>query len=300
MSLYHIPVLLQESIDLLEVDPNGTYVDVTFGGGGHSREILKRLENGKLIAFDQDPDVRENIVEDKRFEFVPENFEFIEKILVSRNLLPVDGIIADLGISSHQIDTPLRGFSYRFEGPLDMRMNPDKELTASMILNEANESRLLYIFRTYGEIPNAKKLVRFIVREREGEKILHTHQLESIIQECIPRNRKAKYLAQVYQALRMEVNRELEVLETLLRTSLDLLRPGGRIAIIAYHSLEDRMVKHFLRSGNFSGIQQKDFYGNVITPWKLITRKAIQASEEEIAINSRARSARLRVAMKVL
>lgn len=295
---YHVPVLLQTSIDLLEVKPNGTYVDVTFGGGGHTRELLARLKDGRVVAFDRDPDAARNRIADERLIFVAQDFKFIETMLAREGIETVDGILADLGISSHQIDTPDRGFSFRFDAPLDMRMNPGDELSASQLLQEASSDELLYIFRQYGELPNAKKLTRIICERRKQEKIERTFQLEAIIQDCVPKDRRAKYLAQVYQALRIRINNELVSLEELLKASVKLLKPTGRIAVISYHSLEDRMVKRFFRSGNLEGVLEKDFYGNPLTPWKLITRRAVQASEEEIEANSRARSARLRVVEK--
>ena len=270
-----------------------------FGGGGHSRAILSKLGNGRLIAFDQDPDARENLTTDERITFVAENFKFIDIALTAREIGPVDGILADLGISSHQIDTPERGFSYRFDAPLDMRMNPKDKLTAADILNTYELDDLVRVFKWYGEVANARKLAGLIEKERQIQAIRFTTQFERLIRTCIPVKRKSKYLSQVYQALRIEVNGELDALESLLRASVKLLKPGGRLAIIAYHSLEDRMVKRFFfGQENFSGKVEKDMFGNPLTPWKLITRKAIQASEEEIEQNPRARSARLRVVEK--
>jgi len=296
---YHKPVLLEESVSLLNIKPDGVYVDVTFGGGGHSRLILSHLsEKGRLVAFDRDQDAKANLISDSRLVFVPRNFQFIEEALAAREISAVDGIIADLGISSHQIDTAHRGFSFRFDALIDMRMDTTQEVTAADLLNHRKGDELLRIFRTYGEVPNAKKLVRIICERRQLETIRTTHQFESIIERCIPQNKRAKYLAQVYQALRIEVNQELEALRALLLAANPLLSEGGRIVIIAYHSLEDRMVKRFFRAGNFMGVIAKDFYGNPLTPWKLITRKAIQANAEEVQGNSRARSARLRAAEK--
>lgn len=295
---YHLPVLLQPSVDLLEIKPEGIYVDATFGGGGHSRELLSRLTSGKLIAFDQDPDAVQNVQNQENLVFVANNFAFIEEELAERGIEKVNGILADLGISSHQIDTPERGFSYRFDAPLDMRMNPGQGISAKEVLNEWELDALTAVFRRYGEVPNAYKLAGVIVARRQAEQIETTFQFESIISGCIPPRGRAKYLAQVYQALRIVVNGELEVLEKLLLASLNVLTPGGRIAIIAYHSLEDRMVKHFFRSGNFEDRLEKDFYGNSLSPWKLITRRPVSASETEIERNPRARSARLRVAEK--
>ena len=297
---YHTPVLLNESIDLLAINPSGTYVDVTFGGGGHSREILRHLgPKGRLIAFDRDADARRNIIEDERLIFVAEDFQFIEHVLHERGLAPVDGILADLGVSSYQLDTPDRGFSYRFDGPLDMRMNRNEGPTAADLLNDCDEEELVTIFRNYGEIPNHRKLVRTIIQERAVTPILHTKQFEQQIHGCLPRNRQAKYLAQVYQALRIEVNGELESLAALLLGSLNLLKLEGRLVVIAYHSLEDRMVKRFFKSGNLEGKEVKDHFGRLLTPWGKITRRPIQASEAEIEENPRARSAKLRAAKRI-
>ena len=284
---------------MLQVKADGIYVDATFGGGGHSREICSHLKQGRLIAFDKDPDARQNLPNDDRLTFIGKDFKFIESVLAELGIEKVNGILADLGVSSHQIDTPERGFSFRFEAPLDMRMNPELETTAADLLNNMEEKQLLELFYLYGEIANAKKLVRIIVDRRKSEKISTTTQFEGIIQSCIPKNRQSKYLAQVYQALRIVVNDELGALRQLLRSSLEILKPAGRIAIIAYHSLEDRMVKRFFRAGNLSGKVEKDFYGNSLSPWKLITRRAFQADQEELSTNPRARSARLRVAEKI-
>ncbi len=274
-------------------------MDVTFGGGGHSREILKRMDAGKLIAFDRDPAARLNLPDDDRINLIPEDFKFIETMLPAYGVGKVDGILADLGVSSHQFDTADRGFSFRFEGPLDMRMNPGQELNAAKLINESEAEVLLSIFQQYGEVPNAKKLVRIITEQRQSGLIQTTGHFETVIQSCIPQHRRSKYLAQVFQALRIAVNSEMESLTRLLLASLQLLKPEGRLVVIAYHSLEDRMVKRFLKTGNLMGKLNKDFYGNPITPWEQITRRAIQPSEEEIEINPRARSARLRAAMLI-
>ena len=294
MNRYHIPVLLHPSVDLLQIKPGGVYVDATFGGGGHSREILTRIEKGLLVAFDQDKDAAANQWEDARFRFVRQNFRHMVQALEKIQITQVDGILADLGISSHQIDQPERGFSFRFDARLDMRMDQRQELTAADVLNETPEEELVRVFSRYGEIPNAKKLVRLISEYRTHDKLTYTQQLETVIESCIPRDRRSKYLAQVYQALRIQVNGELQALEALLLNSLQLLKPGGRMVVISYHSLEDRLVKRFFRSGNFQGELIKDFYGNPLTPWKVLTRKAIQPTPEEIEANARARSARLR------
>jgi 16S rRNA (cytosine1402-N4)-methyltransferase len=296
---YHIPVLLNEAVDALVTKEDGKYVDVTFGGGGHSREILTRLKAGQLIGLDRDPEAHDNAISDNRFSLIGEDFAFLEQVLDQQGWQKVDGILADLGISSHQIDTPERGFSHRFDGPLDMRMNPTKGISAADILNEWEEEPLAQLFWRYGEISNARKLSRIIVERRGGEPIQSSRQLEAIIERCIPPKRRAKYLSQVFQALRIEVNGELESLEKLLIAAHQRLEIGGRLVVIAYHSLEDRMVKRFLRAGNFAGKVEKDFYGRPLTPWKLISRGAIQPSETEIEQNSRARSARLRIAERI-
>jgi len=296
--MYHKPVLLNECMELLGIQPGGVYVDATFGGGGHAKEILKKLEGGRLIAFDQDEDAAANSPQDPRFTFVNHNFRFMKNFLRLHKTAPVDGILADLGVSSHQIDVPLRGFSIRSEGALDMRMDRRKPLTAHTIINTYTEERLVGIFRSYGEIINAKKLSARICEARREKEIASTSELVSIAKTCAEKGKENKYLAQVFQALRIEVNQEMEVLEEFLTHSLDVLRSGGRLAVISYHSLEDRMVKNYFRTGNFEGELKKDFYGNVLSPWKNITRKAVVAGDEEVEMNSRARSARLRVAEK--
>ncbi|MEO0472721.1 MAG: 16S rRNA (cytosine(1402)-N(4))-methyltransferase RsmH [Bacteroidota bacterium] len=298
MSDYHRPVLLTESVDLLNIQEGGIYVDVTFGGGGHSKEILSRLGHGQLITFDRDPDAQRNLPQDERVVFVANDFQFIEEELKARGVTAVNGVLADLGVSSHQFDTAERGFSYRFSGPLDMRMNPTHGQTAAELIQEADEDELAALFRTYGEVPNSRKLARTIVQGRSGRLIQSTEELVEIVRPCVPPKRGAKYLAQVFQALRIEVNNEMRSLEKLLMGGLEMMAENGRFVIIAYHSLEDRMVKHFFRSGNFAGKVEKDFYGNPLTPWKMITRKAIQADEPEVAENPRARSARLRAVEK--
>jgi 16S rRNA (cytosine1402-N4)-methyltransferase len=298
MSAYHQPVLLQESIDLLAVKPGGIYVDVTFGGGGHTKELLSRVGEGTVVAFDRDPDAQQNVPDDERMVFIAEDFKFFYHALAARKLLPVDGILGDLGISSHQIDTPERGFSHRFDAPLDMRMNPETGASAADLLQEAEEMTLVHWFSRYGEVTNARKLARALVAARQRSPIRTTRELLVAIESCIPRNRQAKYLSQVYQALRIVVNDELGALEALLLEGLQALKPGGRMSVIAYHSLEDRLVKRFFRSGKFSGKDEKDFYGHSLSPWQLITRRAIQASPQEIEQNPRARSARLRAAEK--
>lgn len=296
---YHSPVMLCESIDGLDLKKDGVYVDVTFGGGGHSREILKRLDGGKLIAFDQDADAINNKIEDDRFQLVPQNFRYLKNYLKMYGIEKIDGLLADLGVSSHQFDEGSRGFSIRFEGPLDMRMNQKSELTAEKIINEYDEEELIRIFREYGEVKNARKLVFEIVSARLGGRIRNTQQLVAVVEQCVSGKQKNKYLAQVFQALRIEVNAELDVLKDLLNQSKEVLRPGGRLVIITYHSLEDRLVKNFLRKGNFKGELEKDFFGNPQLDFKLINKKPIVSSQEELVQNNRARSAKLRIAEKL-
>ncbi len=296
---YHLPVLLNESVDLLHPQPGGTYVDVTFGGGGHTQEILRRLEGGRLIVFDRDPDAERNLPDDSRVEFVPRDFQFFDAVWKQRGYGEVDGILADLGVSSHQFDTPERGFSFRFDAPLDMRMNTREGKTAADLLEEMEEVKLGLMFRRLGEITNAKKAARLIVERRKSSRITTTGDLVSVLEACTPPKRKSKYLAQVFQALRIEVNGELQSLEALLYASLKWLKPGGGLVVISYHSLEDRMVKRFMKTGNLEGIDVKDeVYGHSLTPWNLVTRRAIQATEDEIERNPRARSARLRAVEK--
>lgn len=297
-NIYHNPVLLNESIKGLNINPSGIYVDATFGSGGHSQAILQHLDkDGRLYAFDQDADAIANKMEDKRLTMIHANFQHIKKFLRLHNVNSVDGILADLGVSSHQFDSEDRGFSTRWNSHLDMRMDRRKETTAEIIINNYEQEDLKRIFRTYGEIGNANKLARLIVENRK-DKITHTQQLNEIIALCIPKHKENKYLAQVYQALRIEVNKELEALKGLLLQSKDILKEKGRLVIISYHSLEDRMVKQFMRSGNLEDKIEKDFYGNPLTPFVLISKKAIVPSEEEIRRNSRSRSAKLRIAEK--
>lgn len=292
---YHRPVLLQESVDGLAIKPDGVYVDVTFGGGGHSREILKRLEKGKLIAFDQDPDAASNAPADPRFTLVPQNFRFLANWVRYAGHRQVDGILADLGVSSHQFDAAERGFSIRFDSPLDMRMDKSRKRSASEVVNDTPAELLESIFRTFGEIPQARRLVRQIIEKRP---VTTTGELLDAIRSMAPRGKEHKFFAQVFQALRIEVNDELEALDELLTQAAGLLRPGGRLVVISYHSLEDRMVKEFMRSGNTRGILNKDFYGNLIRPLDPLSGKAITPSEEEQILNSRARSAKLRIAVR--
>jgi 16S rRNA (cytosine1402-N4)-methyltransferase len=296
---YHQPVLLKECLDGLHIKPDGVYVDVTFGGGGHSKAILQQLgPKGKLFAFDQDKDAANNLPADDRLTFIPQNFMYMKNFLRMHEATQVDGILADLGVSSHQFDIADRGFSIRFEAELDMRMNQSSKKTAATVLNEYDENQLKHIFRSYGEIDNAYKLVKLITDARITQPITTTEQLKNIIAPCTPKFKDNQYLAKVFQALRIEVNDEMEVLKEMLKQSLEVLRVGGRLVVMSYHSLEDRLVKNFIKSGNFEGEAIKDFYGNIDRPFELITRKPVTPSEEEMERNSRSRSAKLRVAEK--
>lgn len=297
---YHNPVLRQLSVDYLVSDPNGTYVDVTYGGGGHSRSILDRLDQGRLIAFDQDPDAQSQLIEDERFTFVPSNFKNLSRFLKYHRAYPVDGILADLGVSSHQFDTPERGFSYREDGVLDMRMNTQSGDSAQNVVNQYDESALSDIFYRYGELSEGRALARNILRAREKAPIETTRQLVDAVRPSLLRGKELKTLSKIFQAIRIEVNQEMAVLESFLEQTVDALEVGGRLVVISYHSLEDRMVKNFMRAGNLRGEVEKDFYGNPLTPFKLITRKAVVPDLLEINNNPRARSAKLRVAEKVI
>lgn len=298
---YHQPVLLGECIEGLALRSGGIYIDATFGGGGHSGTILNRLESGKLFAFDQDEDVSEivNSIEDPRFNFIPVNFMYMKKYLRLNGVNNVDGILADLGVSSHQIDTPGRGFSTRFDAELDMRMDRGTDLTAKIIINTYDETSLQRILSQYGEVRNAKTLAAAIVNSRSQNPINTVTQFKLAIGHLIPRRREHQYLAQVFQALRIEVNREMEVLEALLNQCKDLIRVGGRLVIISYHSLEDRMVKNYINKGVIYGDPEKDFYGNLLRPFTPINRKPITPAIEELQANPRSRSARLRIAQRV-
>lgn len=296
--MYHVPVLLEESVSGLNIDPDGVYLDLTFGGGGHSREILKRLKDGCLIGFDQDADALANVPDDDRFIFVNHNFRYLRNFLRYCGYDEADGILADLGVSSHEFDEAGRGFSFRFDAELDMRMNQRSRLKATDILNTYSEEDLTRIFRNYGEVDNAKRLVDLIVKARAEKMITRSEEFLQVIAPCVPKQKEKKYLAQVYQALRIEVNGELEALEDMLKEAEWALRPGGRLVVITYHSLEDRIVKNFLKSGNFEGKVEKDFYGHVKRNFELVNRKVIVPSEEEIEKNPRARSAKLRIAEK--
>jgi len=297
---YHVPVMLQPCIDGLNIKPDGVYVDVTFGGGGHSKEILKHLgPKGILIAFDQDPDAQANIVADDRFIFIDQNFGFLKNNLRLKGFRQVDGILADLGVSSHQFDVPERGFSIRSNADLDMRMDQHRDLRAAQVLNTYSEEKLHKIFGIYGEVKNARSLARAIVTARLEKPFTDIDSLKSAISEYIPKGKENKYLAQVFQALRIEVNAEIQVLEDFLLQASEVLTTGGRLVVMSYHSLEDRPVKNFMAKGKFQGEVEKDFFGNQQKPFNVITRKAIVATEEEIAQNNRARSAKLRIAEKI-
>lgn len=290
--------MLKESINGLEINAKGDYVDVTFGGGGHSREIFSRLDTGRLFAFDQDQDAAANIIHNDRFFFIRHNFKYLRNFLKYYQVDKVDGILADLGVSSHDFDVAERGFSFRYDGDLDMRMNRDSALTAAMVVNTYTEEQLRKIFREYGEIDNAARLAREVVLARNNQPIETIEQFRAAIACCTPKFQESKYLAKVFQALRIETNREMEVLHDFLEQSIELLKPGGRLVVITYHSLEDRMVKNFMRSGDATGKQEQDFFGNVDSPLVAINRKVIVPSEEEIEMNPRARSAKLRIAEK--
>lgn len=296
---YHIPVMLDPCIEGLAILPNGVYVDVTFGGGGHAKAILARLEGGQLFGFDQDSDALANAPQDPRFTFVQANFRDIKRYLRLHGIKQVDGILADLGISSHQIDAPERGFSTRFQGDLDMRMNQSAELSAKELLATADEGRLHKILGMYGEIKNAKTLAQSIVAERSVKPFTATEGFTAFLKRFAPRGKEFKYYAQVFQALRIEVNDEMGALEELLLSAVELLKPEGRLVVMSYHSLEDRLVKSLMIKGKFQGEVEKDFYGNLLRPLEPVSRGAITASEEELALNPRARSAKLRIAKKV-
>lgn len=296
-SPYHIPVLLNDCIDGLKIDPNGIYLDVTFGGGGHSLEILKKLgEKGKLMALDQDPEAASNAPADDRFELVEGNFEFVKNFIRERGIKKVDGVLADLGVSSHQFNKAERGFSIRYDAPLDMRMSKQGELTAKRIANLYDEDDLRLMLRNFGELRNASAVARKIVQARVEKPISTVFELKKAVSKSAPWGKENQFYARVFQAFRIEVNQELKVLESFLERMPDVLKPGGRLVVMSYHSLEDRMVKNFLKSGNTNGMVEKDFYGNIIRPFSPITTKAIKPDEDEIKINNRARSARLRIA----
>ncbi len=298
--MYHTPALLQESIEGLNIRPEGVYVDVTFGGGGHSREILSRLGGGgRLLSFDQDEDAARNRIEDERFVFVRSNFRFLKKFLRYHNVSEVDGILADLGVSSHHFDDSSRGFSFRMPGNLDMRMNRQISKTAANVLNEYSIEKLSDIFFFYGELKNARKIALAVTDFRQSSPIATISDFLQVMRPFISKEKENKILAQAFQALRIEVNDEMEALKELLLQGLQVLKPGGRFGVISYHSLEDRLVKNFFKSGNFEGEIRKDFFGNVETPFQPVNRKVIIPSEEEQKNNPRSRSAKLRIAEKV-
>lgn len=299
MGNYHVPVMLRECIEGLRIKPDGVYVDVTFGGGGHSHEILKHLNSkGRLLAFDQDADAQLNIPKDDRFVFIDQNFRYLKNNCRLHEAPLVDGVLADLGVSSHQFDQPERGFSTRFDADLDMRMDQSSTLTAKAVVNTYSEEDLHKIFGIYGEIQNAKSLARTIATARLNAPIESINDLKKAISRLIPKGKENKYLAQVFQALRIEVNQELEALQDFLIQTAEVIKPGGRLVVMSYHSLEDRLVKNFIATGKFRGEVEKDFFGNPIKPLEAVTRKAVTASEEEIRQNNRARSAKLRIAVK--
>lgn len=296
---YHSPVLLKQTVDGLNIKPDGVYVDVTFGGGGHSKEILKRLgPNGKLFGFDQDEDAWENTLKDERFTLIEENFRYIKRFLRFHGVKTVDGILADLGVSSHQFDVPERGFSTRFDADLDMRMSKKNDLDAFKVINEYDEANLKRVFLDYGELKVAPALARTIIEAREKKTISTTEELKTVLTKFLPEQFKNKILAQIYQAIRIEVNQEMDVLKEFLEQSLEILKPEGRLSVISYHSLEDRLVKRFMKNGLFEGEPERDFYGNFTVPFKLVG-KLIVPDEVEIKSNNRARSAKLRIAEKL-
>ena len=296
---YHVPVLLKASVDGLDIRPDGIYVDVTFGGGGHSKEILSRLgDNGHLYSFDQDADAERNIVDDKRFTFVRSNFRYLKNWMRYHEVEQVDGILADLGVSSHHFDDETRGFSFRFDAPLDMRMNKRDGMTAADVLNDYEEERLADIFYLYGELKGSRRLAAAIVKARTAHAIRTTQDLANIVAPLLKREREKKETAKLFQALRIEVNHEMDALKEMLLAARDVLAPGGRLSMITYHSLEDRMVKNVMKTGNTEGKACQDFFGRVETPFRLVNNKVITADEEELAANPRSRSAKLRIAEK--
>jgi 16S rRNA (cytosine1402-N4)-methyltransferase len=299
MSEYHVSVLLDESIDNLKINPTGTYVDVTYGAGGHSKSILNKLDaEGHLFAFDQDQDALANVVQDDRFTLIEANFRYLRRFLRLEGVREVDGILADLGVSSHQLDMPERGFSYRFDAPLDMRMNAEAELTAAILLQTYSEDALVEILSSYGEVRNSKTLAKALINARKLTEIRTTFDLNRILDQHLMGPRM-KYLSQVYQAIRMEVNDEIGALEEMLEEGFELLKPGGRFVVITFHSIEDRVVKNFFKTGNFEGEMEKDDFGNIYRPFTLVNKKVIMANDKEQKANARSRSAKLRVAEKI-
>lgn len=296
---YHIPVLLTQSVDGLITRPEGTYVDVTFGGGGHSREILRRLSpDGRLLSFDQDEDAERNIVDDQRFTFVRSNFRYLRNFLRYHQVEEVDGILADLGVSSHHFDDSERGFSFRFDGALDMRMNKRAGMTAADIVNSYDEERLANVFYLFGELKNSRKLAAALAKARASQPIATIGQFLDVVKPLFGREREKKELAKVFQALRIEVNHEMDALKEMLAAATQALRPGGRLVVITYHSLEDRLVKNLMKTGNVEGKEDKDFFGRVNTPFRLVNNKVIVPDQDEVERNPRSRSAKLRIAEK--
>lgn len=296
---YHVPVLLKESVEGMNLQPGGIYVDVTFGGGGHSREILRQGDSTiRLFSFDQDEDAERNIVDDERFTFVRSNFRYLHNFLRYHNVEEVDAVLADLGVSSHHFDDSERGFSFRFDGKLDMRMNKRAGMTAAEVVNTYDEERLANIFYLYGELKNSRKLASAITKARSNKQIVTIGDFLDIVKPMFGREREKKELAKVFQALRIEVNQEMEALKEMLYAATEALKPGGRLVVITYHSLEDRMVKNMMKTGNIEGKAEQDFFGNVQTPFRLVNNKVIVASDEEVARNPRSRSAKLRIAEK--
>lgn len=293
---YHKPVLLEECIELLQLQKNGTYVDVTFGGGGHSRAILQELEEGKLLAFDQDPDTEGNLPEDPRFTLIRANFRHLKKMLRMHGVREIDGLLADFGVSSHQFDVAERGFSIRSDAPLDMRMNPEKELSALQVVNDYSQAQLEEILEQFGELTRPANIAKAIINKRP---IKSTGELVQALSPLTPGKKSKQFLARVFQAIRIEVNEEIKVIEELLAQSAEVIKPGGRLVCLSYHSLEDRPVKNFMKSGRLDGEPEKDFYGKLIRPFAPVTRKPLVASEAEIQLNPRARSAKLRAAEKL-
>lgn len=294
---YHVPVLLNECLEALAIQPDGVYIDVTFGGGGHSKEIFKLLsDKGQLIAFDQDADARKNAWDAPNFHFIPANFAFVQNHLRLLGIQKVDGILADLGVSSHQFDEEGRGFSIRGNAPLDMRMNQNGELSAFQLVNEYGEYELIRIFKIYGELKNARRIAGEIIRARTSKPIETTGELMEILLPLAPKFKDHKFFAQVFQAIRIEVNQEMEMLERFIKQTESIIKPGGRLVVMSYHSLEDRIIKNYMKRGSISGEIEKDFFGNVLKPFDEVVRHPIIASEEECERNSRARSAKLRIA----
>jgi len=299
METYHLPALLEESMAGLNLRPDGVYVDVTFGGGGHSRAILSHLTTGRLVAFDQDIDAVVNIINDEKLIFLNQNFRFLKNNLRYLGFQAIDGLIADLGVSFHQFDEPERGFSFRSDAVLDMRMNRNAALSAADILRTYDEEALAGIFYRFGELDNSRRIARAIVRARNISPVVTVNELSDAVRGLVPVNQEHKFYAKLFQSLRIEVNKEMDALMEMLRQALEVLRPGGRLVVITYHSIEDRLVKNFIRTGNFEGISEKDFYGNMVVPFRAINKKVIVPDAKEIEKNNRARSARLRIAEKI-